>query len=1542
MHVRKDARFVRTIRGDANQGTIVGEAAFILGVHQPYSVGAVGTGDVSLLVLSKRQFESYIASYPEQLDVVTSNLLKQFDVDKQGKSLTNHNKQLEEDEAIEYEELKAIVSAAMVRRNEATLAQITYAASEGDIDTVKLLAAHGLDINAGDYDARSTLHLAASEGNVKVVQLLLELDADPNAKDRWGGTPLRDAVNGKHEALCTILREAGATMTLDDPAGALCDAASQGQLDYLATLLANGIDINSYDYDRRSALHLAASEGKTRVVEFLIQNLADVNFLDRFNQSAIDDAIQHRESATASVLRDNGGKPNKDKAVARLLLAIEEGDLEMLGMLTKAGMDINQPNYDSRTALHHAAAHGQLTVVDFLTYHQAEVNVVDRWLNTPVVDAITHGYADVALLLYSLGGRPYIASPDPRSSINMAMERMAGEEVIHIMRKINVIKSEGKASAKQLASKQRNLKVLLEKFAGNLSKYEAVLKPLTSALLLAVPRWAAMLGAANDGSVASSQDLGSLAGSEDSEFEWSDEEDEVAELAAGVASAPVADADGAAAGAPAPRRPSQFGEGENSDMEKKALAMDPEEAKRKSKDLFKALMRVLLQTPKINDGLEAMRLVYHERLKECEARLNEEGVALVDQTKRVHNDAIMLFLKTDMRLSPQFSKVVSQEVLASPAFDANGLVPGLHKHVFLSLFFSPSLVSTLSTLNGKTPSELEFSAQRLVRRSSVLSDTVAKAGALVARRGSRRSSAEFGSRRRSADSRMSGADSSEREAFDAHRRASRMTGGAEVETHSAALAKAAAAYNAKAAAASGCGSWLSSALFGNRASRRSSTEVARRESAQLSRTGSVQAAPPSRAPGVRRTSLETFFKTVGGMAKRRSHEADVGGGGGQRSANVGRSLPDAGGGSRSVAGGAALELSPNRPSHGSRLSGQDAAGLPDRVAAVQLQADTETLAYDIGEAAYLIACVFHTFNLDQRGVVSVKKIKTSLRAADATGEVGRSEIGPLLKKLSVSVTDGPKGILDEANFFVSFSLWVQGSLSVEKDEFILPPIRFASDVLDSEALSQYEERALWDRRLAASKARTLEEEGGDDGEAGNQHGNLASLAVALNMQLVASGTPLDDAAQDGAPASAGEDVAGAEARPNEAEEAIAAAAREKEQATLVNRLRIDHMLHQIRRKKAALDAAGQRYAPVDVSDAILLLEDAADDTTMIKKQEFITWSEEVIGIKWTGGEEVTWFELEIALADRRKAADGTSGLFSFFDRLWHGTNDAEVAWYIFDPKSPTLLYLRCVFAAVAIYYFFFVPIRISFHPHVRDMAWVAALDYTCDALCYVQICATFFMPYVNKKGVMTSSLEKIRRHYLANRFGWDVAATFPLDLLTIAVLSSDDAAVLVPWLRVPRLLHLLNFTTLLSAWSSKFEEANTKIVLVRHFVTLVIFLHYNACAWNMVGFDSAVDNSLKHRWPDDFYNVQFRGFTSVTASHLPDDWSLGHQWLVCAFWSTCMLVSQGHNIVYGNFAEIGFALFLCTLNLTVYAIIVGQISVRAPRRCVPRVQSQRV
>ncbi|MFD8033612.1 glutaminase A [Streptomyces sp. NPDC059717] len=99
-------------------------------------------------------------------------------------------------------------------RNEEEIAstiRLLWAASQGDVDGVRVALGMGKPPNSADYDKRTALHLAASEGHFEVVQYLIEHGADPHIEDRWGGSALSDAERSGHDRVVKFLKELNAT-----------------------------------------------------------------------------------------------------------------------------------------------------------------------------------------------------------------------------------------------------------------------------------------------------------------------------------------------------------------------------------------------------------------------------------------------------------------------------------------------------------------------------------------------------------------------------------------------------------------------------------------------------------------------------------------------------------------------------------------------------------------------------------------------------------------------------------------------------------------------------------------------------------------------------------------------------------------------------------------------------------------------------------------------------------------------------------------------------------------------------------------------------------------------------------------------------------------------------------------------------------------------------------------------------------------------------------------------------------------------------------
>jgi len=144
----------------------------------------------------------------------------------------------------------------------------------GDIEALEALKEMGSNLCLGDYDGRTPLHIAACEGHLKVVQYLLEHGATVYAKDRYGDTPLCNAVRFRRKEVVKLLRKTGAHFSRDklEEAGTeLCSLAASGDLEGLEIWSLAGADLTKPGYDGQTAAQVAVALGKTEVGTFIVQ-----------------------------------------------------------------------------------------------------------------------------------------------------------------------------------------------------------------------------------------------------------------------------------------------------------------------------------------------------------------------------------------------------------------------------------------------------------------------------------------------------------------------------------------------------------------------------------------------------------------------------------------------------------------------------------------------------------------------------------------------------------------------------------------------------------------------------------------------------------------------------------------------------------------------------------------------------------------------------------------------------------------------------------------------------------------------------------------------------------------------------------------------------------------------------------------------------------------------------------------------------------------------------------------------------------------------
>jgi ankyrin repeat protein len=172
-----------------------------------------------------------------------------------------------------------------------------------DIDAVQIrdLLSDGADIDARDEAGRTALLIATHGSRIDIAKALIEAGADVNAKDRINDSPYLYA--GAH-----------------------------GYLEILKMTLAHGADLKSTNRYGGTALIPASERGHVDTVRTLIEAGVDVDHINNLGWTALLEAI---------ILSDGG-----------------ERHQQIVGLLVKAGADINLADRDGVRPLQHARSRG--------------------------------------------------------------------------------------------------------------------------------------------------------------------------------------------------------------------------------------------------------------------------------------------------------------------------------------------------------------------------------------------------------------------------------------------------------------------------------------------------------------------------------------------------------------------------------------------------------------------------------------------------------------------------------------------------------------------------------------------------------------------------------------------------------------------------------------------------------------------------------------------------------------------------------------------------------------------------------------------------------------------------------------------------------------------------------------------------------------------------------------------------------------------------------------------------------------------------------
>ncbi|KAG0431198.1 hypothetical protein HPB47_021995 [Ixodes persulcatus] len=248
--------------------------------------------------------------------------------------------------------------------------ELLEAARSGNEEKLlSLVTSANVNCHASDGRKSTPLHLAAGYNRLRIVQLLLEHGADVHAKDKGGLVPLHNACSYGHFEVTEMLIKHGANVNGTDlwQFSPLHEAASKSRLEVCSLLLSHGADAGLLNCHSKSPLAVAPTrELHDRLLYesrgHALLEAARLGDLARLKKALTPDLVGFKHPFTGDTvlhLAVSCGSP-KRKQVVELLL--------------RRNVPVDEPNKLSLTPLHVAADKGHTDVVELLVKSGAKVN----------------------------------------------------------------------------------------------------------------------------------------------------------------------------------------------------------------------------------------------------------------------------------------------------------------------------------------------------------------------------------------------------------------------------------------------------------------------------------------------------------------------------------------------------------------------------------------------------------------------------------------------------------------------------------------------------------------------------------------------------------------------------------------------------------------------------------------------------------------------------------------------------------------------------------------------------------------------------------------------------------------------------------------------------------------------------------------------------------------------------------------------------------------------------------------------------------------
>lgn len=295
-------------------------------------------------------------------------------------------------------------------RNKDLMTPLACAVLAGKLEMARHLRAQGANVQALAKGS-NMIHHAVVSGKDAILEWTLTLGLNIDQADDLGYTPLALAVERENREAVIRLKNAyaeGDIKTKIHEYAPIHLAVLTGKGDFVQWLLEQP---TGFYFEDRCKLQmtpfaLAVSKGYKECAIALLNEGASTDVVDVAGRRILHHAVASKSLDVvrwALTLNDCGRNVQDGQGYTPLLLAAEQGSLEIARCLQEAGEKFREATRDNRSLLHLAASSGNIDLIRWVLTLGLARDATDNQGYTPVQCAIEKGHMDAAQFLIGQG-----------------------------------------------------------------------------------------------------------------------------------------------------------------------------------------------------------------------------------------------------------------------------------------------------------------------------------------------------------------------------------------------------------------------------------------------------------------------------------------------------------------------------------------------------------------------------------------------------------------------------------------------------------------------------------------------------------------------------------------------------------------------------------------------------------------------------------------------------------------------------------------------------------------------------------------------------------------------------------------------------------------------------------------------------------------------------------------------------------------------------------------------------------------------------------